>query len=173
MLDFIIHAFMVCTLLVVVPNPLPQANEAGNLCSTIHVIYITVHCAMCTVTSVVCMQSVSDYPTALHKKMSKFVESACIGALLQDTALFLGVPAIFLIRKRLQVCGVRRIEESEVIKLARVRGGIRFQPHQLQITTTLLLNRLNANCFHVIVRVLVLVIVIFIGIIIVTSLSRP
>ena len=105
--------------------------------------------------------------------MSKFVESACIGALLQDTALFLGVPAIFLIRKRLQVCGVRRIEESEVIKLARVRGGIRFQPHQLQITTTLLLNRLNANRFHVIVRVLVLVvIVIFIGIIIVTSLSR-
>ena len=90
----------------------------------------------------------------------RIVKSVCIGAVLQDPALFLGVPAILLIRKRLQVCGVRRIEESEVIKLVRVRGGIRFQPHQLQITTTLLLNRLNANRFHVIVRV----IVIFIGI---------
>ena len=115
------------------------------------------------------MQSVSDYPTALNEKMSKIVKSVCIGAVLQDPALFLGVPAILLIRKRLQVCGVRRIEESEVIKLVRVRGGIRFQAHQLQITTTLPLNRLNANCFHVIVRA----IVIFISIIIVTSLSRP
>ena len=102
--------------------------------------------------------------------MSKIVKSVCIGAVLQDPALFLGVPAILLIRKRLQVCGVRRIEESEVIKLVRVRGGIRFQPHQLQITTTLLLNRLNANRFHVIVRVIDMVIVIFIGIIIATSL---
>ena len=82
------------------------------------------------------MQSVPDYPTALNEKMSKIVKSVCIGAVLQDPALFLGVPAILLIRKRLQVCGVRRIEESEVIKLVRVRGGIRFQPHQQQITTT-------------------------------------